>query len=263
MSIASTLDLKVDDAEVLSNSNRLAVRLVPCDILARVAPLHDQAAEFEVLLARRLAETDSPVAELEPRVEPRVYQRDGFAVTLWTYYKAWPSRNPAPAEYAQALERLHAGMREVDATVPHFTNRVAEARSLLGDPERTPDLLDHDRELLSYGLQTLKDGVVGRRADEQLLHGEPHPGNMLTTQRGLLFVDLETCCRGPVEFDVAHAPEEVGQVYPVADQGLLRDCRVLTLAVAATWRWDRDDKLPEGRQRGMEWLDQIRVALDR
>ena len=71
---AAALDLSVDDAVVVHNSNRLAVRLLPCEVLARVAPAEAQAgSEFEVLLARRLAQTDSPMAELEPRVEPRVY----------------------------------------------------------------------------------------------------------------------------------------------------------------------------------------------
>ena len=34
MSTASALDLTVDDAIVLHNSNKLAVRLLPCDVLA-------------------------------------------------------------------------------------------------------------------------------------------------------------------------------------------------------------------------------------
>ena len=62
MSTASALGLTVDDAVVLHDSNRLAVRLLPCDVLARVAPTAHQAAQFEVELAQRLAETESPVA---------------------------------------------------------------------------------------------------------------------------------------------------------------------------------------------------------
>src|SRR4029077_14432045 len=47
--------------------------LIPCDVLARVAPsAHQAGSEFEVEVARRLAETGGPVAELEPRVEHRV-----------------------------------------------------------------------------------------------------------------------------------------------------------------------------------------------
>jgi len=86
---------------------------------------------------------------------------------------------------------------------------------------------------------------------------------VLDTRKGLLFIDLETCCRGPVEFDIAHAPEDVSEHYPAVNQGLLRECRVLALAMVTAWRWDRDDRLPDGRYRGIEWLNQVRVALDR
>lgn len=264
MSTASSLGLLVDDAVVVHDSNRIAVRLLPCDVLARVDYVaHQAGAKFEVEVARRLAQTDSPVAELEPRVEPRVYVRGGFAVTLWKYYEPVPTRSIAPSEYAQVLERLHAGMRQIDVTAPHFTDRIAQAQSLVGNRAHTPELPDTERELLSKTLRNLRRAVEGRGADEQLLHGEPHPGNLLRTKRGLLFVDLETCCRGPVEFDIAHAPQEVSEYYPASNQDLLRDCRILVLAMIATWRWDRDDQLPNGRQLGAEWLSQIRAALDR
>ena len=263
-SSASALDLRVDDAVVLHDSNRLAVRLLPCDVLVRVAHMaHQAGAEFEVEVARRLAETDSPVAALEPRVEPRVYVRDGFVVTLWTYYEPVSPRDVTPAEYAQALERLHAGMRGIDFTAPHFTDRVAEAQRLVGNRAHTPELGDADRELLSNTLRKLRWAIGQRGAAEQLLHGEPHPGNLLRTKNGLLFADLETCCRGPVEFDVAHVPEEVSEHYPDADRDLLGECRVLMLAMIAAWRWDRDDQFPNGRRMGTELLSQVRAALDR
>ena len=71
---ASACDLTVDDTIVLRNANRLVLRLLPCDVVARVAPLAYQAsAALEVELVHRLAGTESPVVPLEPRVEPRVY----------------------------------------------------------------------------------------------------------------------------------------------------------------------------------------------
>ena len=263
MLTVSTLGLTVDDAIVVHDSNRLAVRLLPCDVLARVAPAAHQVAQFEVELAQRLAETGSPVAALEPRVAPRAYERDGFVVTLWTYYKPVAPPEVSPADYADALERLHAGMRKLDVRTPHFTDRVAAAQQLVENSNLTPELAAVDRELLISTLRSRRQAIGGRGAAEQLLHGEPHPGNVLTMTNGLLFIDLETCCRGPVEFDLAHAPEEVSEHYPGASQDLLRECRILVLAMIATWRWDRGDQLPNGRQLGMEWLSQIRAALDR
>jgi aminoglycoside phosphotransferase (APT) family kinase protein len=263
MSTASSLDLTVDDVIVLHDSNKLTVRLLPCDVLARVAPVAHQVAQFEIELAGRLAESESPVAALEPRVEPRVYERDGFVVTLWTYYESATSREVSPADYANALWRLHAGMRKLDVPTPHFTDRVEQAQQLVASRDHTPALADADRELLGNTLRRLRRVIGERGGAEQLLHGEPHPGNVLTTKNGPLFIDLETCCRGPVEFDLAHAPEEVSEHYPGVNPGLLRECRILVLAMITTWRWDRGDQLPNGRRLGTEWLRQIRAALDR
>ena len=261
MSSASALGLRVDDAVVLHDSNRIAARLLPCDVLARVAVAtasRQANAELEVELARRLAETDGPVAAPEPRVEPRIYVRDGFVVTWWTYYEPVSPQDVAPPDYALALKQMHAGMQEIDLRAPHFTDRVAEAQWLVGNRNQTPELGKADRALLGATLEELTRAIGERGAAEQLLHGEPHPGNLLRTKNGLLFADLETCCRGPVEFDVAHVPEEVSEHYPDADQDLLRECRVLMLAMITTWRWDRDDQLPNGRRLGRAWLSQLR-----
>jgi aminoglycoside phosphotransferase (APT) family kinase protein len=262
-STASSLGLRVDEAIVLHDSNKLTLRLLPCDVLARVAPVAAQVAQFELRLAQQLLESGCPVAALEPRVEPRVYERDGFVVTMWTYYEPVTPREVSAANYANALARLHAGMRKVDVATPHFTDRVDQAQQLVASRDRTPALGDADRELLRDTLGGLGRGIGERGGVEQLLHGEPHPGNVLTTKNGLLFIDLETCCRGPVEFDLAHAPEEVSGHYPGVNQGLLRECRILVLAMITTWRWDRGDQFPNGRQLGTEWLSQIRAALER
>jgi hypothetical protein len=262
ISIATALDLRTNDAIVLQNSNKLALHLLPCDVFARVAHAGREVAGLEVELATRLTDVGSPVAALEPRVEPLVYHRDGFAVTLWTYYESVTAQEVSPADYARALERLHAGMRMLHVTTPHVIDRVAEAQQLVASRDHTPALADPDRDLLGNTLRSLRGAIEDRGASEQLLHGEPHPGNVLATRNGPLFVDLETCCRGPVEFDLAHVPDEVAERYPGADQDLLRECRILVLALITTWRWDRDDEFPNGRQLGREWLSQLRATLD-
>jgi Phosphotransferase enzyme family len=252
------LDLTVDDAIVLHNSNKLALRLLPCDVLARVAHAGHEVAEFEVDLAQRLADTGSPVAVLEPRVEPRVYERDGFAVTFWRYYGTVTLRAVPPVDYASALKHLHEGMRGLDVAAPHFIDRVADAQRLVASRDHTPALAEEDRKLLSTTLGSLLRTIGDSGAAEQLLHGEPHPGNVLSTHKGLLFIDLETCCHGPVEFDLAHVPEEVSERYPGVDQGLVSECRQLVLAMVAAWRWDPGDQFPNGRRAGRAILRLLR-----
>ncbi|WP_405058631.1 aminoglycoside phosphotransferase family protein [Kribbella sp. NBC_01505] len=259
MSVASELDLAVDDAIVLSDSNRLVVRLMPCDTVARVAPMtHFASAEQEVELVRQLAQTDSPVAPLESRVESRVFVHDGFKVTLWASFEAVQSPMLPPEEYAQALADLHAGLREIEVTTPHFMDRVAEIQRDVASRDVTPDLADADRALLANTLHDLGRSIVNRHGAVQLLHGEPHPMNILTTKNGPLFIDFENTARGPVEYDLAWVPNEVSQHYPDADQVLVGDCRGLVLAIVAAHRWSLNDQHPSGRQSGVAFLHVLR-----
>ncbi|MEU6389149.1 phosphotransferase [Streptomyces sp. NPDC046939] len=261
--VASALGLEVDQVAVVHNSDRVALRLVPCDVLVRVAPSEQRADfAFEVEVALRLTAVNAPVAVLDPRVEPRVYMRDGFAVSLWAYY-APMSVEITPAEYADALMRHHAALRQLALEAPHFTERMARALREVNDPERTPDLSDADRELLCRTLSEVSESIGADRSGGQLLHGEPHAGNLLVTARGPLFVDLATCCRGPVEFDLAHAPEGVEEYYPGADPDVLARCRAVNWALFSAWRWRREDQMPDRDRWRAEGLALVRASLDR
>lgn len=244
------MDLPVGDVAVIQNSNKLALRLLPCDVFARVAPMGQEVAALELELAQQLVAAEAPVAALEATAEPRVYQRDGFAVTLWTYYDTRSPDQLSPADYAHALKRLHAGMRNIDVATPHVRHRVEEAQRLVANRDRTPALDTAGRELLLDALRSVCQYIDRSGSAEQLLHGEPHPGNVLNTPSGPLFIDLETCCRGPVEFDVAHVPADVSAHYSGIDQELLNQCRRLVLAMVAAWRWDAHHQFPDGLRHG-------------
>jgi Ser/Thr protein kinase RdoA (MazF antagonist) len=258
-SIVTDLGLTVDEAILVHVSNRLAVHFTPCDVLARVAPAEAQAgAAFELAVATQLVEVGAPIAEPDPRVEPRTYRRDGEVVTLWTYYEQAIAPAVSAADYASALKRLHAGLRRVEFAVPHLSDRVSQAVQLVGRRGRKQALADTDLEVLRNTFRDLSGVIGGSPAREQLLHGEPHTANIRITERGLLFIDLETCCRGPVEFDLAHLPAAVAQDYSGVDQELLDQCRALVLAVAAAWRCDPADRLPNGQHFARELVNALR-----
>jgi hypothetical protein len=260
VALARELGLQVDDAVVLQNSNKLSLLLVPCEIFARTAVVGQEVATLEIAVAHELSTRDGPVASLDPRVPARVYRRDGFAVTFWTYYEAAEPDRFSAADYAEALGRLHRAMRTVDVEAPHFTERVREAQALVANRDNTPALSGPDRELLLTTLQDAASSLSHRTTSQQLLHGEPHSGNVLRTTDGLLFVDLETCCRGPVELDLAHVPDEVSVHYPGVDRDQVQDCRRLILAMIAAWRWDVDDAFPDGQRNGRAALALLRAG---
>jgi phosphotransferase family enzyme len=259
-SLAEALGLPVNEAVMIHNSNKLALHLLPCDVFARIAVVGQEVTALEVEVARGLAAIGGPVALLDSRVEPRGYQVDGFVVTFWTYYAPAAPDPDSPAAYAAALQRLHAGMRSVASEAPHFTQRSAEAERLVTNRDATPALAECDRQLLLSTLHSAGQAIRQRVAAEQLLHGEPYPGNLLRTPNGLVFIDFETCCIGPIEFDVAHVPDEVSAHYPGVDQVLLQECRRLVLAMVAAWRWDVHDEFPNGRHQGRNIVGLLRAG---
>jgi len=258
LDVASSLGLDAQTALVLRESNRLAIRLLPCDVLARVAPAAQNVAQLELALASDLAALGAPVATLDSRAGTTVFARGEHVVTLWTYYETATVEIPS-AEYAKTLIQLHRAMGKLNASAPHFTDRVESALQIATNRIRSPDLADDERELLVDVLSNSSRSISGT-GQEQLLHGEPHPGNILSTPAGPLFIDFETACYGPVEFDVAHTPDEVASEYPGLDARILHESRQLALALATARRWDRDDKLPNGRRLGRQWLHQLANA---
>ncbi|MGH2346092.1 MAG: phosphotransferase, partial [Chloroflexota bacterium] len=76
--------------------------------------------------------------------------------------------------------------------------------------------------------------------EEHTLHGSPHNGNILVVDGAARFLDLETACVGPLEWDLAHVSDEVVGNYPVrVNYTLLEVCRALVSVKTATWCWAR------------------------
>lgn len=109
-------------------------------------------------------------------------------------------------------------------------DRVTGWKQEVADPEMTPELRDRDRELLSGTLEAMSATIRTEASVEQLLHGEPHPGNVLDTRKGPLWIDVGTLQRGPVEYDLAYAPDDVAGHYPAANQRFVGKFRILMWA---------------------------------
>ena len=261
VSLAVSLGLAADDAVILHDSNRIVIRILPCDIVARVSPIGWYSPAREVELARRLAaETDAPIAGLDPRVDSVIFERDGFQIGLWTYFESEPSPELSPDDYSKMLERLHGALRQIDMVAPPFTDRLAGIQQWLSDSEVAPDLGPNDRDLLVQRLQPSSRLLTEVAERQQLVHGEPHPWNVLETADGPVFIDFENCASGPVEYDLAWVPTAVSNRYPRVDRGVLAECRGFVLALVAAHRWRRDDQHPSGRPSGIAFLDVLRTG---
>lgn len=263
---AGASGLDADEAEVLQDSNRLVVRLRPAEVVARVHDsAHHAASDLELEVARVLSAADAPVAAPDARVEPVSVVDERFVVSFWRFYEPVGPCAIRPPDYARALERLHEAMRDIGGNieVPRFTDRIGMAQGLIESRDFVPAISDDDRSLPVEVLRDMKDAASRSGVVEQLLHGEPHGDNVLRTADGLLFTDLEAVCRGPVEFDLGDVPEEVAVQYRGVDRELLASCRVLVLAMVATWCWAGYDQHPNLRSAAAELVEEVRVASRR
>ena len=268
--------LRVDDAVVLNDSNRLAVHLTGCDVLARVTPLaRRDAAQLEVDVARLLVETDAPVGLLDPRIEPRVHEPRRLrrhAVDL-------PRTRAAARHRARRVRRRpRADARRAAAGGPD--RRTGCPTSPIGSTRRSawsttppsnPAIGRRRPRAASPGrCAPCRRAIADRGAPEQLLHGEPHPGNVLRTRDGLVFVDLETCCRRARR--ARHRPRDHRRrsarrwrsppTTPGPTPPSSATCWILSLALATAWRCQPGDDLPNGAALARDWIRQLRAALD-
>jgi hypothetical protein len=164
-----------------------------------------------------------------------------------------------PTDYADALARLHAGLRTIDMTLPHISDRIATTQDWASQRDVNPELADVDRALIVDTLADLGSAIAGRGTD-QVLHGEPHPWNVLRTSDGPRFIDFENTARGPIEYDLGWVPRAVSECYPGADQALVDDCRGIVVAIIAAHHWRADDEHPGARQTRFEFLEHLRAG---
>jgi hypothetical protein len=212
----------VDWTEVLQDSNRVVVVLQPAGVVARVQDTRNGSSmRVELDLVTHLAAAGAPVGL---PVGDDVVIRGNHEVTLWQYYPQPDNTTFDPAQYAGALLELHRALADMPmAGFDPIERRSDDVRWVLDG--QAPALPDADRAFLRDANDILSARIAAHPARRQLLHTEPSANNVVRGPDGLLFIDFELPCCGPVEFDVGFAPERVAAFYPGLDVELLHWCR--------------------------------------
>ena len=137
------------------------------------------------------------------------------------------------------------------------TDRSGEMLELEQDHRRHADIENTIRDLkYGVGLNHLPSGRFCANAAWMTLNVIAHNLARFTTRIEMCIRDR--CCRGPVEFDLAHVPEQVSVIYPGADRELLAECRILVLAMVAAWRWSPGDQFPNGQRAARQLVSALR-----
>ena len=252
------------DPLVVQETNNTVVWLRPEPVIAKVAVRAASKVDsrLEHAVASELAVLGAETARPLPATAPVTHARTGCLVTLWERLEGTDRMEVPSEDLARSLDKLHDALAETRIALPSFRVSMTRARTALDDATFTPALADGDRGFLRDVFDEGLAAVDDARFDERRLHGEPHAGNRIATERGLRWIDLESCCVGPVEWDLAFQSPDIDRLFPDADARLLRLLRRLTSARVATWYLGQD-RYPDARRQGEIQLAILRLPTAR
>jgi hypothetical protein len=200
-----------DDAVRIAAGSNVLVHLRPAPVVARVmtgtAVLHDDPEQWlarEVAVGAFLARRTDAVVPPTEILPPGPHERDGLWMTLWKFVphdeQAPP---PDPRELGRSLRGLHAALADFPGDLPPLSAVRDWLEQLVGELRPSPALTRHGIDGLRFRLEALTPTVFESSLPAQPLHGDASLSNLLSTDGGLVWNDLEDACAGPVAWDVA------------------------------------------------------------
>lgn len=237
LEIAARFAMSSATVELLSDSNNTVFVLHPYAVVAKVATGDHQRAALELDVATFATAHRGPVVPTTACPPPKVHEHDRLQVTFWRFAEAEASET-VPSAIADALYELHRILENYPQPLPPLDAELSAVGQVLADRRQARSLPPDDRALLRCGLQKLRSALRALSWPARPLHGSPSSGNQINSSGAVRFIDFETACVGPVEWDLAHLSDEVVRCYPSHhDEQLLRICRGLVSIKTATWCW--------------------------
>ncbi len=200
-----------DEAVRIAAGSNVLVHLKPAPVVARVmtgtAVLHDDVEQWlarEVAVGAFVAGWGELVVPPSDILPPGPHERDGLWMTLWKFVphdaQAPP---PEPGELGRSLRELHAALADFRGDLAPLSEIRGWLERLLAELRPSPSLTREDIGWLRLELDALTPAVFESSLPAQALHGDVSMGNLLRTDGGLRWNDLEDVCAGPVAWDVA------------------------------------------------------------
>jgi len=228
---------------LLHDANNVVVHLAPSPVVAKICgSAHGGgrsklAAELDVAL--HLERSGAPIVETSHELPVLAYEEGDYAMTFWRHQAQDLEAAVSDVAAGRALAEVHRALDTFIAPTRSFMDRqVRRAGDVLANPLSLPDLSQSERNFLHQTYLALISAVRDRGFEYRLLHGDPHRGNYLAAQNGCLFIDFESVCSGPLEWDLSALPGAGAGTFSVDDELLSLVRRLRSLCVAV-WCWSR------------------------
>lgn len=202
--------LASDQPRILKDGSNLLVHLWPAPVVVRVATFTGRIRrdpwpylEREVRLATALVAVGAAVAPPSTLIPPGPHRHAEWAMSAWAFVDHVAGAIPDGPTALAALDDLHEAMRRIAIDLPVLGPATADldlaiefavAQRLLAGTAAAALVARRDR---------LVDDLLAATTDRQPLHGDAFPRNSLVTASGVVWIDFEDCCTGPVAWDHA------------------------------------------------------------
>ena len=253
--------------ELLHLGNHTSARLAPWPIVARIASgtsfdfSHEGLAR-ELMVGCHLESRGAPAVRPTREIAPGPYIENDCAVTLWQFVNGRAAATQADELMAAAsLERVHAALADIDADLPSFISKVESCDAILANPAEAPKLASTDRQFLEQLYRALRERLNEIDVPWRPIHGDTHMGNVLVTDSGAIWMDLEAACIGPLEWDVVNLPASTWSRFDGLDAALmhvLADVRSLCVAV---WCWAEFDRSAASAKAAIYHLGELKARF--
>ena len=260
--MAAELGMEVIDPQLLRSTNNTVIWLQPNPVVAKVAPKKNGLLAWELVVASTLGSMGAPVVAPLELAGSVVHHYGGWAVTFWPYH-AQAGVTPGPVALGRTLERLHDSLGEAARLegwlLPDWDRGPQDVMTRLGDEGFAPALNADDRNLLAQVLGR-SHGIAEMSVCKRALHGSPHGFNVLMVDGEPIFIDFETVCYGPVEWDLCHLGDSVaGQYRPGYNIEALGLARLVVSAMTSALCWEGVDRGEDMRSHAEYHLAVVRA----
>lgn len=203
--VAKSQGLSFDRTTLLQDVSNAILRLEPTNVVARVATTTgtlrpgDRWFVREVAIARYLTAAGASIIPVSDAIDPGPYSHLGLVMSFWQYVQVLPMPEDLhPA--GQRLRQCHEILKGFQEILP-VLGLITEAQTVLNQWITAERFAPQDAEMLiRIGARSI-DRL--QQMPHQAIHGDPHLGNVLNTNLGLLWTDWEDAFMGPIEWDLA------------------------------------------------------------
>jgi hypothetical protein len=212
--VARDWGLAVDLPVPLRSTNNAVAWLRPANVVAKVSVGRKSRLHTDLQVARHLCSLDAPVVSPALQLPDIVHCRGELQMTFWRYHAQPATGELPPDRVARRLRQLHAALARLPpvllGSLPTYMGELSDVLSLLTDHAALPAISAADRGLLVNTFDQLRVRLEALVCADRFvpIHGAPHPHNVLVVDGEPAFIDFETACLGPVEWDLAHLAAE-------------------------------------------------------